>query len=165
MTVYRLLGELDYALKANRKRFTGPPHPDRDRQFAYIAGQRQRFAILGSPLISVDGKHKELIGNFKNPGRSWCRQAEEVNAHDFRDDALARAVPYGLYDPRQDRGWVYVGLSADTAEVDDAGVEAPAEQGRPDAIDVSASEPGILRAGQQARQRSAALAVVGVERY
>lgn len=115
MTVYRLLGELGYSLKANRKRFTGPPHPDRDRQFAYIAGQRQRFAILGYPLISVDGKHKELIGNFKNPGRVWCRQAEEVNAHDFRDDALARAVPYGLYDPRQDRGWVYVGLSADTA--------------------------------------------------
>jgi hypothetical protein len=115
MTVYRLLRELGYGLRANRKRFTGPPHPDRDRQFAYIAGQRRRFAILGYPALSVDGKQKELIGNFKNPGRVWCRQAEEVNAHDFRDDALERAVPYGLYDPRRDRGWVYVGLSADTA--------------------------------------------------
>lgn len=116
MTVHRLLGELGYSPKANRKRFTGPPHPDRDRQFAYIARQRQRFAMLGCPVISVDAKKKELIGNFQNPGRVWCRQATQVNAYDFRDDALARAVPYGLYDPRRDRGWVYVGLSADTAE-------------------------------------------------
>jgi hypothetical protein len=115
MTVHRLLGELDYSLKANRKRFTGPAHPDRDRQFAYITRQRQRFGILGYPVLSVDTKKKELIGNFQNPGRVWCRQAEAVNAYDFRDDALARAVPYGLYEPRRDRGWVYVGLSADTA--------------------------------------------------
>lgn len=115
-TVYRLLDDLGYSLRANRKRFTGPRHPDRDRQFAYILRQRQRFAILGCPVISVDSKQKELIGNFKNPGRVWCRQAEEVNAHDFRDDALGRAVPYGVYEPRRDRGYVYVGLSADTAE-------------------------------------------------
>jgi hypothetical protein len=114
-TVYRLLSDLGYSPKANRKRFTGPPHPDRDRQFAYIARQRQRFAILGDPAISVDSKKKELIGNFQNPGRVWCRRAAEVNAHDFRDDALARAVPYGVYDTRRDRGYVYVGLSADTA--------------------------------------------------
>jgi hypothetical protein len=115
-TVYRLLDDLGYSPKANRKRFTGPPHPDRDRQFDYIAGQRRRFAILGYPVISVDSKKKELIGNFKNPGRRWCRQAAEVNAHDFLDDALGRAVPYGVYDVRRDRGHVYVGLSADTAE-------------------------------------------------
>jgi hypothetical protein len=115
-TVYRLLHGLGYSLKANRKRFTGPRHPDRDRQFVYIRSQRQRFAILGYPVISVDTKQKELIGNFKNPGRVWCRTAAEVNAHDFRDDALGRAVPYGLYEPRRDRGHVYVGLSADTAE-------------------------------------------------
>jgi hypothetical protein len=114
-TVYRLLDDLGYSLKANRKRFTGPPHPDRDRQFGYIAGQRRRFSILGYPILSVDCKKKELIGNFKNPGQQWCQQAEEVNAHDFLDDALARSVPYGLYDVRQDRGHVYVGLSADTA--------------------------------------------------
>ncbi len=115
-TVYRLLGALGYSLKANRQRFTGPPHPDRDRQFDYIARQRQRFAILGYPVISVDSKKKELLGNFQNPGRVWCRRPLEVNAHDFRDDALGRAVPYGVYDTRQDRGYVYVGLSADTAE-------------------------------------------------
>jgi hypothetical protein len=115
-TVYRLLDDLGYSLKANRKRFTGPPHPDRDRQFEYIARQRRRFAILGYPVISADSKKKELIGNFKNPGRVWCRQPAEVNAHDFRDDALGRAVPYGVYDTRRDRGYVYVGLSADTAE-------------------------------------------------
>ena len=115
-TVHRLLGELEYSLRANRKRFTGPPHPDRDRQFAYLARQRQRFGMLGCPVISVDTKKQELLGNFQNPGRVWCRQAEEVNAYDFRDDALARAVPYGRYEPRRDRGWVYVGLSADTAE-------------------------------------------------
>jgi Rhodopirellula transposase DDE domain len=116
MTVHRLLGRLGYALRANRKRFTGPAHPDRDRQFAYIAGQRQRFAIHDFPVISVDAKKKELIGNFKNPGRVWCRRAKEVNAHDFRDDALARAVPYGVYDTRRDRGYVYLGLAADTAQ-------------------------------------------------
>jgi hypothetical protein len=116
MTVYRLLGRLGYALRANRKRFTGPPHPDRDRQFEYIAGQRRRSAILGYPVISVDTKKKERIGNFNNPGRRWCKQAEPVNAHDFPGDASDRAVPYGIYDPRQDRGHVYVGLSADTAE-------------------------------------------------
>ena len=116
MTVYRLLDRLGYALRANRKRFTGPAHPDRDRQFRYLASQRQRFAILGCPVISVDTKKKELIGNFKNAGQVWCRQADEVNAHDFLDDAWYRAVPFGLYDPRHDRGWVYVGLSANTAE-------------------------------------------------
>jgi hypothetical protein len=109
-TVRGLLGELGYALHANRKRFTGPAHPDRDRQFQYIASQRQRFAILRDPVISVDTKKKELIGNFKNPGRGWSREAEEVNAHDFLDDALGRAVPYGVYDPRRDRGHVYVGM-------------------------------------------------------
>jgi hypothetical protein len=114
-TVYRLLDDLGYALRANRKRFTGPPHPDRDRQFDYLRRQRQRFAILGYPAISVDSKKKESIGNFKNPGRRWGPEAEEVNAHDFLGDALGRAVPYGVYDVRGDRGHVYVGLSADTA--------------------------------------------------
>lgn len=114
-TVYRLLDDLDYSLKANRKRFTGPPHPDRDRQFDYLGRQRQLFAILGCPTLSVDSKKKELLGNFKNSGRQWCRQAAEVNAHDFLDDAVGRGVPYGVYDVRADRGHVYVGLSADTA--------------------------------------------------
>jgi DDE family transposase len=115
-TVRALLHELDYSLKANRKRFTGPAHPDRDRQFEYIAGQRRLFNILGSPVISVDAKKKELIGNFQNAGRVWCRRAAEVKAHDFRDDTVTRVVPYGIYLPRLDRGYVCVGLSAETGE-------------------------------------------------
>jgi hypothetical protein len=116
MTVGRLLHEQAYSLRVNIKRFTGPPHPDRDRQFRNIEKQKKRFLEAGWPVISVDTKKKELVGNFKNPGRSWCRQAEEVNAHDFRQNAAARAVPYGLYVLNQNRGFVYVGTSADTAE-------------------------------------------------
>jgi hypothetical protein len=116
MTVRRLLRKLDYSLKANRKELTGPPHPDRDRQFRYIRRVKQLFLTKGYPVISVDTKNKELIGNFKNPGRAWCRRAEEVNVHDFRQEALGRAVPYGIYDLRHNEGYVYVGTSADTSE-------------------------------------------------
>ena len=116
MTVGRLLHEEDYSLRVNIKRFTGPPHADRDRQFQYIEKQKARFLKAGWPVISVDTKKKELVGNFKNDGQSWCRQAEQVNAHDFRQDASARAVPYGLYVLNQNRGFVYVGTSADTPE-------------------------------------------------
>jgi Rhodopirellula transposase DDE domain len=115
-TIRRLLLKLGFSLKANRKRFTGPPHPDRDRQFRYIARLKKHFFRAGWPVISVDTKKKELIGNFKNAGRTWCEQGEEVNAHDFPQDALARASPYGIYLPQLDRGYVYVGLSRDTPE-------------------------------------------------
>ena len=115
-TVRRLLRKLKYSLKANRKRFTGPPHPDRDRQFRYIAAQKRRFRQAGLPVISVDTKKKELIGNFNNPGQTWCQKAEEVNAYDFRTDAAGRAVPYGIYLVHHDRGFVYVGTSADTPQ-------------------------------------------------
>ena len=115
-TISRLLKKLGYSLKANRKRFTGPPHPDRDRQFRYIERVKRLFLAAGHPVVSVDAKKKELIGNFKNTGRTWCRQADEVNAHDFRQDAIARAVPYGIYDLRHNLGYVYVGTSAETSE-------------------------------------------------
>jgi Rhodopirellula transposase DDE domain len=115
-SVRRLLKGLDYSLKANRKRLTGPAHPDRDRQFRYIARVTKLFLAAGHPVISVDTKKKELIGNFKNPGRTWCQHADEVNAHDFRQDALGLAVPYGIYDLAHNLGYVYVGLSADTPE-------------------------------------------------
>jgi len=114
-TISRLLKKLGYSLKANRKRFTGPPHPDRDRQFRYIERVKKLFLAAGHPVVSVDAKKKELIGNFKNPGRNWCRQADEVNAHDFRQDAIARAVPYGIYDLTHNLGYVYVGTSAETS--------------------------------------------------
>jgi len=113
-TIRRLVVKLGYSLKANRKRLTGPPHPDRDLQFRYIARLKKQFFRAGWPVISVDTKKKELIGNFKNAGRNWCEQAEEVNAHDFPQDALARASPYGIYLPKLDRGYMYVGVSRDT---------------------------------------------------
>lgn len=113
-TVARLLRKQGLSPRVNVKRFTGPPHPDRDRQFGHIAEQRAAFTAAGAPVISVDTKKKELIGNFKNPGRRWCRQADAVNAHDFPQDAECRAVPYGIYDVRHNQGHVGVGTSADT---------------------------------------------------
>jgi hypothetical protein len=114
-TVGRLLRRLDYALHGNSKRVEATAgHPDRDAQFSYLGTQRQVFQAAGLPLISVDTKKKELIGNFKNAGRSWSASAVGVNVHDFPGDALGRAVPYGIYDLTRNRGLVAVGQSADT---------------------------------------------------
>lgn len=116
-TVGRLLHKLGYALHVNAKKVESKAsHPDRDAQFEHIAAQRQRFQANRLPIISVDTKKKELIGNFKNAGQAWSREAEAVNGHDFPQDALARAVPYGIYDLSHNRGTVYVGLSADTPQ-------------------------------------------------
>jgi len=116
MTVQRLLREAGYSLKANRKEDT-PVHPERDRQFRYIARVKRLFLTAGHPVISVDMKKKELIGDFKNPGQVWCLEAERVKAHDFRSDARGRAAPYGIYDLLNNLGYVYVGISGDTAEL------------------------------------------------
>jgi len=116
MTVRRLLKWQGYSLKANRKRCAGANHPDRDQQFLYIDSQRQAFLKAGDPVISVDTKKKEMIGNFKNAGRVWCQQAEAVNDHDFDEAALGKAVPYGIYDSNHNLGYVYVGQSADTPQ-------------------------------------------------
>jgi hypothetical protein len=114
-TVRRLLDEQGYRLHANTKQLeSSAAHPDRDRQFEYIAEQQQGFSAAGAPRISVDTKKKELIGQFKNAGRVWSQEPEAVNVHDFRPDALGRAVPYGIYDLANNRGTVYVGQSADT---------------------------------------------------
>jgi hypothetical protein len=114
-TVRRLLDARGYRLHANTKQLeASAAHPDRDQQFEYITEQRQAFNSAGLPQISVDTKKKELIGQFKNAGRVWSQEAEAVNVHDFRTDALGRAVPYGIYDLTQNRGTVYVGQSADT---------------------------------------------------
>ena len=115
-TVGRLLVQMKYSLKANVKRLAGAAHPDRNQQFEYIEQQKRAFLEAGLPVISVDTKKKELIGNFKNDGRSWCQQAEEVNDHDFAQDALGKAIPYGIYDLTHHRGFVYVGTSADTPQ-------------------------------------------------
>jgi len=113
-TVSRLLKKLDYSLKANVKKEAGNDHPDRDEQFRYIQTQKQTFQDAGLPMISVDTKKKELIGNFKNSGQVWCKEAEVVNVHDFPQDAVGRAVPYGIYELSSNRGSIYVGTSADT---------------------------------------------------
>lgn len=116
MTVRRLLREADYSLKNNRKENTAP-HPERDQQFRYITRVKRLFWEAGHPVISIDMKKKELIGDFKNPGRAWCQEAERVNVHDFRGDAIGLAAPYGIYDLLNNLGYVYVGTSADTAEL------------------------------------------------
>ena len=115
-TIARLLEKLHYSLKANENRLAGSKHPDRDRQFQYIAAQKATFKAAGLPIISVDTKKKELIGNFKNPGQEWCLKARSVNDHDFEQDALGKAVPYGVYDLQHNHGYVYVGRSADTSQ-------------------------------------------------
>lgn len=115
-TVGRLLRKLGYSLKANAKEKEGDAHPDRDEQFQHIEGQIETFRADGQPIISVDTKKKELIGDFKNAGRAWCQEAERVSTHDFRSDALGRAAPYGIYNMIDNRGCVYVGNSADTPQ-------------------------------------------------
>jgi len=123
-TVAKLLGEEDFALRVNAKRFPGPPHPDRDRQFRYLQEHLDRFRQHGWPVISVDAKKAELVGDFKNAGAVWCWHPEEVNCHDFLTDALCRAVPYGVYDVLANRGFVRVGLSANTPAFAVAAVRA-----------------------------------------
>jgi Rhodopirellula transposase DDE domain len=115
-TVGRLLRKQKFSLKSNRKGQNGQSHPDRDLQFRHIQRQRQRFTTAGLPVVSVDAKKKELVGNFKNPGVAWCRQAEVVNTYDFIHDAQCRATPYAVYDVNRNRGTVAVGVSADTAQ-------------------------------------------------
>jgi Rhodopirellula transposase DDE domain len=116
-TVSRLLEKHDYALRVNAKeKEAGAQHPERDAQFQYIEAQKLAFATGGCPIISVDTKKKELIGDFKNAGQVWCQHPIAVNVHDFPGDALGRAVPYGIYDVQRNHGAVYVGCSGDTPE-------------------------------------------------
>jgi hypothetical protein len=115
-TVRRLLVELRYTLRANRKRLSKKCDPDRDRQMRLIQRTRRRFLKAGKPVISVDTKKKELIGNFKNAGRTWRQQAVEVLATDFLSDADGKAIPYGIYDVGQNTGFVVVGTSHETAD-------------------------------------------------
>jgi hypothetical protein len=115
--VGELLYKLDYRLQANRKTREGASHPDRDAQFRYINDQVKAALAAGEPVISVDTKKKELIGDFKNGGREWRPKGspEHVRVHDFVIPALGRAVPYGVYDIADNVGWVSVGIDHDTA--------------------------------------------------
>jgi hypothetical protein len=113
-----LTQELEYRLQAPRKTAEGGSHPDRDRQFVYIAEHVKWFQSQGWPAISVDAKKKENIGNYRTPGREYQRKGQpiHVKVYDFVDRTLGKAVPYGIYDLAANDGFVNVGVSADTAE-------------------------------------------------
>jgi len=115
-TVRRLLGEIDYALHANRKSLSANSSPLRDEQFGLLHHQRAQFSRSGYPIISVDTKKKELVGQFKNNGRVWGRTPILVQDHDFRSQAKGMAIPYGIYDLHANRGMVVVGTSHDTPD-------------------------------------------------
>ena len=116
-TVNRLLHELGYSLQANRKTLEGAQHADRDAQFKHINRRGRAFQALRQPVVSVDTKKKELVGEYRNGGREWRPkgQPERVKVHDFVDKALGKAIPYGIYDVTGDSGWVSVGEDHDTA--------------------------------------------------
>jgi hypothetical protein len=117
-TVERLLRDMGYSLQANRKTREGSSHPDRNAQFDYIARKVRSFQRRGQPVISVDTKKKELVGDFKNAGREWQRhgEPEQVRSRDFKDKKLGKVAPYGVYDLTANEGWVSVGIDHDTAE-------------------------------------------------
>src|SRR3954454_10888469 len=117
-TVGRILVELGYSLQANRKTEEGKDHPDRDGQFGHINRKVRSFQRRGQPVVSVDTKKKEIIGNYKNPGREWEPKGRprRVKSKDFPDKELGKVAPYGVYDLTADEGWVNVGISHDTAE-------------------------------------------------
>jgi hypothetical protein len=117
-TVTNLLHEMDYSLQANRKTKEGASHLDRDAQFEHINQQALAFQRRGQPVISVDTKKRELIGDFKQSGREWRRKGDPrpVRVHDFKDQKLGHAIPYGVYDLACNEGWVSVGVDHDTAE-------------------------------------------------
>jgi hypothetical protein len=117
-TVAALLSDWGYSLQVNRKTKEGQGHPDRDAQFEHINQQVRTFQEEGQPVISVDAKKKELLGDFRNPGREWHRRGhpEEVRAKDFPDEQLGKAIPEGVYDLGGNEGWVSVGIDHDTAE-------------------------------------------------
>jgi hypothetical protein len=117
-TVNRLLHNLGYSLQSNRKTLEGSAHPDRDAQFHYINQRVQAFQRQRQPVVSVDTKKKELVGQFRNGGREWypMGQPEQVKVHDFPDEELGKVIPYGVYDMATNTGWVSVGVDHDTAE-------------------------------------------------
>ena len=117
-TVFDLLAQLNYSLQSTRKTREGGQHPDRDAQFQHIARTVAHYLRQRQPVISVDTKKKELIGDFKNGGKEWQPQGrpEQVRVHDFIDEDLGKVSPYGVYDLTTNEGWVCVGINHDTAE-------------------------------------------------
>ena len=118
-TVGKILrGKLDYSLQGLQKTREGASHPDRDAQFQYLNQQCQDFQHRGQPVISVDAKKKELIGDFQNGGREWqpAGKPQPVRVHDFEDKQLGKGIPYGVFDQGRNEGWVSVGIHYDTAQ-------------------------------------------------
>lgn len=117
-TVCTLLSAMGYSLQANRKTQEGKEHPDRDAQFQQIANTVTTFQNCHQPVISVDAKKKELVGNYKNEGQDWQPKKIpiQVKTHDFMDKKLGKVIPYGVYDITQNQGWVSVGIDHDTAQ-------------------------------------------------
>jgi len=119
---HRIIGDAlkahGFSLQSNRKRFEGKSHPDRDAQFEFIQKKVDKYLSENQPVISVDAKKRELVGNFSNNGVEWhpSGEAESVNAYDFLSEADGVAVPYGVYDMKENIGWVNVGITKDTAE-------------------------------------------------
>ena len=106
---------MKYSLRTNRKKISAGSTSDRDRQFRYLCRQRDQFEKRGDPILSVDAKKRELIGNFKNPGVKWAQSYTEVNDHDFRSAAQGIGIPYGIYDTQANRGCVILGTSHETS--------------------------------------------------
>jgi len=115
-TVARLLKRMRFSLRVNHKKISSGSKDNRNEQFEYIASLREKFGRRGDPVISVDTKKRELIGDFKNAGATWSREAPAVNDHDFRSQAKGIAIPYGVYDTGENFGVVAVGTSHDTSE-------------------------------------------------
>jgi hypothetical protein len=115
-TVARILKELGYSLRVNHKRVSLGSGPDRNEQFEYISGKRSSFSDRDLPIVSIDSKKKEKVGNFKNNGTAWTKDPELVLDHDFPSYAIGKATPYGIYDVRANRGAVFVGMSRDTPD-------------------------------------------------
>jgi hypothetical protein len=113
-TVARLLHHMGYSLRVNHKQISTSVSPDRNLQFEYLAHLRDRFQRRHLPIVSVDSKKRELIGNFKNPGRRWECAPRRVYDHDFRTDSIGVAIPYGIYDMHENRGALVIGISHDT---------------------------------------------------
>ena len=119
---HRIIGEAlkreGFSLQANRKRYEGASHPDRDAQFEYINTRVKAYLADHEPVISVDAKKRELVGNYQNAGREWhpTSSSPQVNAYDFLTEAEGLAIPYGIYDLSHNKGWVTIGITKDTAE-------------------------------------------------
>lgn len=158
-----LLHEMGYSLQSNRKVVEGASHPDRDAQFRYINRTVKEFQKAGQPVISVDTKKKEMVGNFKNAGREWRPKGTpiEVEDHDFLKEELGKAIPYGVYDLVNNNAWVNVGVDHDTPEFAVASIQRWwTEMGKafyPDAMELLITADGGGSNGYRSRMWKIAL--------